>query len=179
MFTIDRTVMILIDVQGKLAQIMYDRDHLFSSLQIIIQSMQILGVPVIWMEQIPKNLGNTAREISECIVDNQPIAKSSFSCCGEPEFLKAFEKTGRTQVLLTGIEAHICVFQTAYDLIHKGCEVQVVSDCVSSRTKENKDIGIHRIVQSGGQMTCVEMAVFELLGQAGGDKFKQIIKLIK
>lgn len=179
MFSVDKTVMILVDVQGKLAQIMYDRDKLFSSLQIMIKSMQILGVPVIWMEQIPKNLGDTIKEIAHCIIDNQPIAKSSFSCCGEPEFMKAFEKTGRSQVLLTGIETHICVFQTACDLIGKGCQVQVVSDCVSSRTRENKDIGIQRIIQAGGQVTCLEMAVFELLGKAEGDKFKQIIKLIK
>lgn len=179
MFSVDKTVMVLIDVQGKLAQIMYDKDNLFSSLKIIIQSLQIMGVPIIWMEQIPKNLGDTSKEISDCIIDNEPIAKSSFSCCGEPGFMEVFSKIGRTQVLLVGIETHICVFQTAHDLIKKGCEVQVVSDCVSSRTKENKDIGIQRIVQSGGQVTSLEMAVFELLGQAGGDKFKQIIKLIK
>lgn len=179
MFSIDKTVMVLVDVQGKLAQIMQDKDNLFSSLQIMIQSMQILGVPIIWMEQIPKNLGDTSKEISDCIIDNEPIAKSSFSCCGEPKFMEAFEQSGRTQVLLTGIETHICVFQTAQDLMDKGCQVQVVSDCVSSRTKANKDIGIQRIVQTGGQVTCLEMAVFELLGRAGGDKFKQIIKLIK
>ncbi len=179
MFNVDKTVMILIDVQGKLAQIMHDKENLFSSLRAMIQSMQILGVPIIWMEQIPKNLGDTSKEISDCILDNEPIAKSSFSCCGEPKFMEAFKKTGRTQVLLTGIETHICVFQTGYDLINQGYQVQVVSDCVSSRTKVNKDVGIQRIVQSGGRVTSVEMAVFELLGQAGGDTFKQIIKLIK
>ena len=179
MFSIDKTVMLLIDVQGQLAQLMYEKEKFFKSLGILIQGMQTLEIPIIWMEQIPKNLGPTSEEISKYMTGEQSIDKFSFSCCGEPRFMEKFKKAGRTQVLLTGIETHICVFQTGYDLIHQGCEVQVVSDCVSSRTKENKDIGIQRIIQSGGQVTCVEMAFFELMRAAQGDQFKQIIRLIK
>ncbi len=180
MFTIDNTILLLIDVQGQLAQLMHEKDKLFKSLGNLIQGMGILGVPIIWMEQIPKNLGPTTEAVSKYLTDNAPIEKFSFSCCGEPRFMEKFKKAGRTQVLLTGIETHICVFQTGYDLINKqGCQVQVVTDCVSSRTKENKEIGIQRIVQSGGQVTCVEMVFFELLRAAQGDKFKQVIKLIK
>ncbi len=179
MFAIDKTVMLLIDVQGQLAQLMYEKEKFFKSLGILIQGMQTLEIPIIWMEQIPKNLGPTSEEISKYMTGEQPIDKFSFSCCGEPRFMEKFKKAGRTQVLLTGIETHICVFQTGYDLIHQGCEVQVVSDCVSSRTKENKDIGIQRIVQSGGQVTCVEMAFFELMRAAQGTQFKQIVRLIK
>ncbi|MCK5164224.1 MAG: hydrolase [Desulfobacula sp.] len=179
MFAIDKTVMLLIDVQGQLAQLMYEKGKMFKSLGALIQGMKILGVPIIWMEQIPKNLGPTTEAVSKYLTGEEPIEKFSFSCCGEPQFMDKFKKAGRTQVLLTGIETHICVFQTGYDLINQGCEVQVVSDCVSSRTKENKEIGIQRIIQSGGQATCVEMVFFELLRAAQGDKFKQIIKLIK
>lgn len=180
MFEIDKSVMLLIDVQGQLAQLMYEKDKLFNSLGIMIQGMKTLGVPIIWMEQIPKNLGPTTEVIAKYMTSEEPIEKFSFSCCNEPEFMDEFKKAGRTQVLLTGIETHICVFQTGYDLIKKyGCDVQVVCDCVSSRTKENKDIGIQRIVQSGGQVSCVEMIFFELLKAAKGDEFKQIIKLIK
>jgi nicotinamidase-related amidase len=179
MFAIDKTVMLLIDVQGQLAQLMYEKEKLFASLEVMIQGMKILGVPIIWMEQIPKNLGPTTESVSKYLAGEAPIAKSSFSCCGEPQFMDKFKKTGRTQVLLTGIETHICVFQTGYDLIRQGYEVQIVSDCASSRTKENKEVGIQRIVQSGGQVTCVEMVFFELLRAAQGDQFKQIIRLIK
>ncbi len=179
MFSVDKTVMLLIDVQGKLAQIMHDKDNLFESLKVMIQSMQILGVPIIWMEQIPDKLGDTTKEIADLVIDNKPIPKSAFSCCGEPEFMEAFKDSGKTQVLLTGIEAHICVFQTGYELLNQGYQVQVVADCVSSRTKENKDIGLQRIVQSGGRISSLEMILFELLGKAEGDKFKQIVKLIK
>lgn len=179
MFAIDKTIMLLIDVQGQLSQLMYEKEKLFRSLGTLIQGMKILEVPIIWMEQIPKNLGPTTEVISKYLTGEDPIEKFSFSCCDEPQFMDQFKKAGRTQVLLTGIETHICVFQTGYDLIQQGCEVQVVSDCVSSRTKENNDIGIQRIVQAGGQVTCVEMIFFELLKAAQGDKFKQIIKLIK
>jgi len=179
MFAIDKTIMLLIDVQGQLAQLMHEKEKLFKSLEVMIQGMKILGVPIIWMEQIPKNLGPTTESISKYLTQEEPIEKFSFSCCDEPRFMDKFKEAGRTQVLLTGIETHICVFQTGNDLIHKGCEVQVVSDCVSSRTRENKEIGIQRIIQSGGQVTCVEMAFFELMRAAKGDQFKQIVRLIK
>jgi len=179
MFTIDNTILLVIDVQGQLAQLMHEKEKLFKALGTLIQGMKILEVPIIWMEQIPKNLGPTTEAVSKYLTDEEPIEKFSFSCCGNPQFMEKFLKAGRTQVLLTGIETHICVFQTGYDLIQQGRQVQVVTDCVSSRTKENKEIGIQRIVQSGGQVTCVEMLFFELLQAAKGDKFKQIIKLIK
>jgi len=179
MFAIDKTIMLLIDVQGQLAQLMYEKKELFASLKIMIQGMKILGVPIMWMEQIPGKLGPTTEEIAKFMTDEKPIDKFSFSAWGEPRFKEHFKKAGKTQVLLTGIESHICVFQTGFDLIQQGCEVQVVSDCVSSRTKENKEIGIQRIVQSGGQVTCVEMLLFELMQAAKGDKFKQIVRLIK
>ncbi|WP_300463492.1 isochorismatase family protein [Desulfobacula sp.] len=179
MFAIDKTIMVLIDVQGQLSQLMYEKEKLFGSLEILIRGMKILGVPIIWMEQIPGKLGPTTEVISNCLTGQTPIEKFSFSCCGEPQFMDTFNRAGRTQVLLTGIETHICVFQSGYDLIQNGCEVQVVSDCVSSRTRENKDIGIQRIVQSGGQVTCVEMVFFELMRAAQGDPFRQIVKLIK
>jgi len=138
MFEIDKTIMLLIDVQGQLSELMYEKGKLFKSLGAMIQGMQILEVPIIWMEQIPKNLGPTNEAVSKYLAGEEPIEKFSFSCCGEPRFMDQFEKAGRTQVLLTGIETHICVFQTGYELIERGCEVQVVSDCVASRTKENK-----------------------------------------
>jgi len=179
MFSIDKTVMLLIDVQGQLAQLMYEKDKLFKSLEAMIQGMRILGVPIIWMEQIPANLGPTTEQISHHLDGLEPIDKFFFSCTGEPKFNEKFQSLGRSQILLTGIESHICVYQTGYELLNQGYQVQVVADCVSSRIKENKEIGIQRIVQSGGQVTCVEMIFFELMKAAQGDKFKQIIKLIK
>ncbi|EMS79244.1 isochorismatase family protein [Desulfotignum phosphitoxidans] len=179
MFSIDKTVALLVDVQGKLARMMCDKETLFDSLEIFIKGMKILGVPILWMEQIPSKLGPTVDEIQQLMAEETPIAKDSFSCCNEPGFMEKFEALSRSQVLVTGIETHICVFQTARDLVVKGCDVQVVSDCVSSRTQENKAVGLQRIVQAGAQITSVEMIFFELLQRAKGDHFRQIISLIK
>jgi nicotinamidase-related amidase len=179
MFFIDKTVLILVDVQGKLARMMYDRETLFDSLGTLISGMKILGVPIIWMEQIPSKLGPTVDEIRQLMTGESPIPKISFSCCKEPVFMDTFKNLSRNQVLIAGIETHICVFQTVRDLLLNDCEVQVVSDCVSSRTKENKTLGLQRIVQAGARITSVEMIFFELLQQAQGEHFRKIINLIK
>lgn len=179
MFTIDKSVMLLVDVQGQLAQLMHENETLFNSLEILIQGMKIMGIPIIWMEQIPSKLGGTTERIATLMEGESPIEKFSFSCCGAPEFMTRFEALGQKQVILTGIEAHICVYQTGMELLGRGCEVQVVSDCVSSRTLENKNIGLSRLDRSGAGITSVEMLFFELLKVAEGDVFKQIVKLIK
>ena len=179
MFSIHQSVMLLIDVQGRLAQLMYDKDTLFKHLELMIQSMKILGVPIIWMEQIPEKLGRTTEHIAALMTDSTPIEKFSFSCCQDPAFMAHFNALGRTQVFLTGIETHICVFQTGHDLIKQGCQVQVVTDCVSSREQSNKALGINRLSQLGAVPTSLEMALFELMRAAEGEPFRQIVKLIK
>lgn len=179
MFKIDNTIMLLVDVQGNLANLMYDREGLFSSLATLIKGLTILGVPIIWMEQLPEKLGPTVPELAALLPEKKPIAKHTFSCCGNGAFLSEFSSQDRHQVLVTGIETHICVYQTCFDLLQTGNEVQVVTDCVSSRTKANKKIGLKRISEAGGSMTSVEMVFFELMRKAGGDAFTQIVKLIK
>lgn len=179
MFKVENTVMLLIDVQGRLAQIMYEKEKLFESLQIMLQSMKRLEIPIIWMEQIPDKLGSTTDLIAQHLLDEAPIAKHSFSCWNEPEFTAQFKKLDRKQVLLTGIETHICVHQTGADLLKNGYEVQVVSDCVSSRTPENKEVGIQRLIQAGAKITSLEMIIFELMETAQNDKFRDVVKLIK
>ncbi len=180
MFTIDNSVMLLVDVQGQLAQLMYEKEKMVKGLEAMIQGMKVLGVPIIWMEQIPSKLGPTSEPIA-ALMNGQalPIEKSSFSCCREPGFMDQFKALGRNQVLITGIETHICVFQTGYELMELGCQVQVAADCVSSRTRENREIGLSRLAQAGAQITSVEMAFFELMKEAKGDTFKQVVKLIK
>ncbi len=173
--------MLVVDIQGRLARIVQDSASVLKSLEILIKGMQILDVPVVCTEQIPSKLGPTVEEIQEVIngTGAVTIEKDHFSCCSEPGFMDRFAGLNRNQVLITGIETHICVFQTAHDLVQKGYEVQVVSDCVSSRTRENKEIGLQRMMQSGARITSVEMALFELMRRAHGDQFKQIIPIIK
>ncbi len=179
MLTVENTVLIVIDMQEKLVGAMHDRENLVKRAAQMVNGSKVLGVPVIWTEQNPDGLGSTLSEIKEHLVDSHPVVKFSFSCCGEPKFTKALEDCGKKQVLILGIECHVCVCQTIIDLKEMGCEVHVVSDAVSSRTKENRAIGLERAKQAGATITSVEMALFEMLKVGCGDTFKQILKVVK
>ena len=179
MFTMGNTALVLVDVQGKLAQIMHDRNNLFENLQKLVNGLKILEIPIIWMEQIPENLGPTIPELTEILTDIEPISKISFSCCGNEKFMKRFNELNKKQIIIAGIETHICVYQTALDLLNKGNEVKIVTDCVSSRTLDNKKIGIQMAKIAGCGLTSTEAILFELMKAAEGEKFKKLIKVVK
>ncbi len=175
----DNTVLVLIDIQGKLATLMHEREQLFANLQILTRGARVLELPILWLEQYPRGLGPTIPEIAGLLPDLQPLPKISFSACGLPEFVRRLARTGRRQVLLAGIEAHVCVYQTGRDLLAAGYRVEVVADAVSSRTAANRRLGLQRLEAAGALLTSVEMALFELLGRAEGPEFKQIAALVK
>jgi len=179
MFSINNTLLILIDIQGKLASLMHNKDDLYKNLGILVKSMNILNIPIIWMEQVPDKLGPTIKEISDILPDLKPIPKFTFSCCGNDQFMQEISSLQQKQILVTGIETHICVYQTSVDLIKKGFQVQVVEDCVSSRTESNKTLGINRIKNAGGSVTSCEMILFELMKSTKYPGFKEITQLIK
>jgi nicotinamidase-related amidase len=178
MLTIDNTVLLVIDIQGKLASLMYEKQRLYDNAARMIRGAGVLGIDVICTEQYPDGLGPTVPEIAEHL-NVEAIPKLAFSCCGQDEFVTALKQTGCTQVLLTGIETHICVYQTAMDLLAGGYEVYVVSDAVSSRTESNRQLGLQRLKDAGAVMTGVEMALFEMLKVAKGDQFKEIARIVK
>ena len=171
--------LVVVDVQGKLAQLMYEKEKLFSAIQILIEAAKILNVPIIWCQQCPQSLGATVPQIAELLAGIEPINKAEFSCCGCDRFGDRLAALGRHQVLLCGIEAHICIYQTAVDLLRKGYDITVVTDAISSRTAENKQTAIDRMKTEGVNISCVEMALFELLRTAEHPQFKQIAKLVK
>jgi len=179
MFTTDNTLFVLIDVQGNLAQAMYGKDELFSNLQKLVSGMRVLNVPVIWFEQVPERMGPTIPELATLLESEAPIAKASFSCCGVPDFEQRLERTGRKQVVIAGIEAHVCVYQTAVDLLDKGYSVEIVGDAVSSRVLSNKEAGLAKVKDKGAGLTSTEMILLELLRGADHPCFKEILKLIK
>ena len=170
--------LVVVDVQGKLAGLMCEKETLFKNVRILIQAANILDIPILWYEQKPESLGPTVPEIAELLSECTPQAKTSFSCCSE-ELHDMLESLDRDQIILCGIESHICVYQTAVDLMSAGYEVDVVADAVSSRTSENKRIALERMRDEGANLSCVEMALFELLGTADHPKFREIAKLIK
>lgn len=173
------TVLVVIDVQGKLAGLMHDKSTLFSNIQKLIRGCRVLGVPVLWVEQNPRGLGPTVPEVAGLLKDQAPIEKTSFSCAECSHFMHEFQNSDRKQVVLAGIETHVCVYQTAVDLKQMGCEVEVAADAVSSRTAENRRIGLEKMKQAGCGVTGTETVLFELLKKAEGPEFKEILKIVK
>ncbi|ARK20737.1 hydrolase [Sporosarcina sp. P26b] len=179
MLQTNQTVFVLVDVQGKLAQIVNESKELHDNLEKLIKGLQVLDVPILWLEQYPDGLGPTTESLSNLLEGQRPIAKMTFSAMGNEEFVNQLRKLGRKQVLIAGIETHICVYMTAADLVKQGYEVEVVVDAVTSRTEANKMIGLQKMKHLGVSGTSVETALYELLGEAGTDEFKQVLKVIK
>ncbi len=175
----NNTALVVIDVQGKLAQLMHNKEELFANLKRMIEGAKVLGLPILWTEQYPEGLGPTVPEIAELMPDLKPLVKDTFSCYGDPNFVSALEATGRRQLLITGIETHVCVYQTAGHLLEKGLQVEIVYDAVSSRTEQNKRLGLERMQAKGAGVVSTEMCLFELLRVARGEQFKQILKVVK
>jgi nicotinamidase-related amidase len=179
MLKIENVVLSIVDIQGNLANAMYEKELLFKNVQKLIKGIQVLEIPIIWVEQNPEGLGRTIPEIAEILSKNQPISKMSFSGCRNDRFMQELKALNRKQILVAGIEAHICIYQTAADLVDLGYEVQVVTDAVSSRTIGDKKIGLQKMKDCGVSMTSVETALFELLKVAEGEQFKEILKIVK
>ncbi|MBW2575402.1 MAG: hydrolase [Deltaproteobacteria bacterium] len=179
MLKIENTALLIVDIQGNLAHLMQGKELLFKNVQKLIKGIQVLEMPILWVEQNPRGLGPTIPEIADLLSDIRPISKMSFSSCRNDRFLQALNALNRKQVLVAGIEAHVCVYQTAAGLVGLGYEVQVATDAVSSRNLENKEIGLQRMKDSGVSLTSVETALFELIKVAEGEQFKEIIKIVK
>ena len=179
MLTTNNSVLLLVDIQGKLAHSMHAKESLFQNLKKLVKGMRVLEIPILWAEQNPKGLGPTVPEIADLLPDLEPIPKNSFSCHANNEIRQALENLNRSNVLVAGIETHVCVYQTVRDLREAQYDVQLVADAVSSRTIENKQIGLEKCKHTGAEITSVETALFELLQVAEGDRFKMILDVIK
>ncbi len=172
-------VLVLIDVQGKLAHLMHQKEKLFDNLVKIVRGAILLDVPIIWTEQTPEKMGPTIPELRDQLKNKEPIRKVSFSCWGEPDFRAKLEATGRKKVLLAGIEAHICVCLTAFDLKNTGYDPMVLTDCTSSRGNEEKQAAIDQLKSASILTTCLETVLFEIMGSSEHPAFREILKLIK
>jgi len=172
-------VLILIDFQGKLAQVMVGKEDLFANNIKLIQGFRALNLPIMVTEQMPEKLGPTIPQLLQELGGVKPIAKEPFSCWADASFHDHLESLTRRHVVLTGIECHVCVYQTALDLMSNGYTVHLVTDAVSSRTPENREVGIQAIKSAGAQITSTEMVLFELLRTAADPKAKDIFKIVK
>ncbi len=179
MLASENMVLIVIDFQGNLAHSMYAKHQLFENAQKLIQGARVLEIPIIVTEQIPEKLGPTIPEIDHFLPDIQYISKVNFNCCDNEPFMHELKSLNRSQILLSGIETHICVYQTAMGLLNMDYEVHIVTDTVSSRAVRNRDIGLEKMRDSGASLTSTEIALFELLRTAEHEKFRDIIKIVK
>jgi nicotinamidase-related amidase len=171
----ERAALVVVDVQEAFRKAVPTFGEVAEAVGTLVQGAAALGVPVIVTEQYPRGLGVTVAEVAEHLpAGTEPIEKLRFSAA-EAE---GFDLAGRDQAIICGVETHVCVNQTALDLLGRGVEVQVVSDAVGSRTAENRELGLRRAERAGAGLTSVEMALFELLGGADADEFKTVQGLV-
>ena len=179
MITVDEAVLLMIDMQNKLLPVMNDRESLVQNISHLIRGCQLLGVPLLYSEQYPQGLGRTTPEILQWLPSDGCVEKIVFSAFREPLFREKLERAGRKKVIIAGIESHVCVVQTALDLLANGYEVFAPVDAVSSRTDANRRIGLSLMERAGGVLTSVEAVVFQLFERAGGDAFKEFQRMIR
>ena len=171
--------LVIIDVQEKLFHVMNEKKSLLRNLTILIKGFQLFKFPIIITEQVPEKLGNTIEMIGSLLDKVDPIVKSSFSCVGDPKFLKRLDTINADEIVLAGIESHVCVYQTSRDLLEHGKRVEVVVDGISSRNVNNHNTAVARMKMDGISLTSVEMLLFLIQKSANGDDFKKLVNLIK
>lgn len=177
----NNAILVAVDLQEPFLRTIFERDRVVSHCRILIQAALTLNVPVLTTLQYAQRMGGLIPEMAELFGQNPPATfdKLVFSCCGNEQFNAAIADSGRRQILLCGVESHICVTQTALDLMHRGYQVHVAEDAVSSRTGVRHEIGLEKMRACGVTPCASEQAVFELLYEAGAPEFKAIHAIIK
>jgi nicotinamidase-related amidase len=177
----EEIVLVVIDVQEALMKAMDPEigKNLPRNLQVLITFARELDVPILATEQYPKGLGKTIPDVKKELGDLSLIEKVAFSCCRVDAFNERLRSLGRKQIVLSGIETHVCVLQTAADLIQRGYGVHVVADAVCSRRRLDWEIGLRWMENNGAMITTTEIIAFQLLKEAGTDEFKRLSKFVK
>lgn len=173
------TGLVIIDVQPKLMGVMRRSQVVTGNVATLIELAKLIKLPIVLTEQHPKWLGVTVPEIRDVLPDYRPIEKLHFDCCAVDDFNDRLEAVGVKNVILTGVETHICVLQTCLSLLAKGYNIHVPQCAVDSRTEENRRAGLEMMRQAGAVITSTETVVFQLLEKAGTPEFKAMLKLIK
>ncbi len=173
------TTLVIVDIQEKLASVMNKREQVIRNCLHLIEATKLLTVPITLTEQYPEGLGPTVSEIKNALPSYKPITKMSFDCCREDGFMDQINSSHKKQVILSGMEAHICVLQTCLSLLKEGFAVHIVGDAVCSRKKADFITGIEMLRSAGAVITGTETAIFQLLEKAGTDEFREISNRIK
>jgi nicotinamidase-related amidase len=174
-----QTALLVIDIQDRVHAVMRYREAVEANALKLIRGCQLLQAPIFLTEQYPKGLGHTISSIRQALQTALPLQKTTFSCCGSEELMQALQAKGIKQVVLAGIETHVCVLQTALDLLARNFQVHVVRDAVSSRRELDHQTALQRLAQAGAIVTTAEAVLFELMARADIAEFKDVSKLIK
>jgi len=172
----DDSLLVIIDMQERLFPVMAEKERIHENVIKLVKFSRIMGLPVLVTEQ--QKLGDTIPEIKEELTDVEPIEKVEFDCFCSDLFNEKLTQMNRKSLIIAGIEAHICVTQTALHGL-SDYKVHVVSDAISSRSLHNWEISLRRMGQSGVIITSTEMVIYELLGKAGTDTFREVLQLVK
>jgi nicotinamidase-related amidase len=175
----EKTGLLIIDVQEKLMQVMGRRQRVADNIAKLVLLSKLFDFPVILTEQYPKWLGPTLPEVAESLPACQPISKLHFNCCDVDAFNHRLDSEDLRNVIITGVESHICVFQTCVSFLKRGYRVHVPQDAVDSRTNENWRVGLDLMKQAGAVITSTETVIYQILKKAGTKEFKQMLKVIK
>ena len=176
---LENTALIIIDFQEKLSLKMKHRKRILENIKRLIAASKILNFPLILTEQYPKGVGPTEKDIVDMLPEYKPLEKTSFSCCRDEQFTEELKKLEGRSLVLVGIEAHVCVLQTALDCLKAGYRVHVPSDGVASRSKLNWETSLQMMRDAGVVITCTETVIFQLLKKSGTKEFKELLPYIK
>ncbi|MDR2800096.1 MAG: hydrolase [Desulfovibrio sp.] len=173
------TAAVAIDFQERLLPAVHDGDELVRSSRVLLSGLNALNVPILVTRQYPKGIGDTVPEIREVTANALTCDKLTFSCCGSETFASALQKLHRKNIVLCGVEAHVCVLQTALDLLASGYKVFLATDCTGSRRHHDRLVGLKRAEREGAMLTTYEQTLFELLESSTSTAFKTISALVR
>jgi len=179
LLTSEQTGLVVVDIQTKLMKVMRQKERVADNTLKLIHMAKLFDIPIVVTEQYPKMIGPTLPEINEALPDTTAIKKTEFNCCDVDPFMQALKSDGLINVILTGVESHICVLQTCLDLLDKGYIVHVPRDAVDSRTEENWLMSLNLMEKAGAVITSTETVIFQILKKAGTKEFKEMLRLIK
>ena len=174
-----KTGLVVVDIQERLLPQIFEKERLVANTALLVKGVAALGLPILVTEQYRKGLGATDRVVAGAIPEFAPLEKVTFSACGATGFKSVLQTKKIRDVLLCGMETHVCVLQTCLDLLKDGFKVFVVADAVSSRTEQNRRLALERMRDAGATIVSIEMALFELLERAGTEEFKEVLVLMR
>jgi nicotinamidase-related amidase len=179
LLTTAKSALLIIDIQERILPVIHQHELVVENTIKLIKGFKVLGLPIFYTEQYPKGLGHTVSEIQDELENDEAIQKLTFSCSGAAELFDELKKRNLSQVVVCGIESHVCVQQTVLDLMANEFQVNVAADAVSSRKIIDYEIALSRMAKHGAEVTSSEAILFELLNICGTDEFKQISKIVK